>query len=78
MEGKNTTTVNCGISFSGLLFIAFLVLRLCNVISWSWWWITAPLWIPLALVVVIFVVCFIVLSIKELIDCRRIKKNRGK
>jgi membrane protein YdbS with pleckstrin-like domain len=78
MEDKNTTTVNCGISFSGLLFLVFLVLKLVGVIEWSWWWITAPLWIPVALVVVIFVACFIVLSIKELIDTRRIKKNRGK
>lgn len=35
------------------LFLAFLVLKLCNVITWSWWWITAPLWIPLLLVVII-------------------------
>jgi membrane protein YdbS with pleckstrin-like domain len=78
MSDKNTTIVNGGTSFSGLLFLVFLVLKLVGVIEWSWWWITAPLWIPVALVVVIFVGCFIVLSIKELIDNRRIKKNRGK
>lgn len=78
MSDKNTTIVNGGTSFSGLLFLVFLVLKLVGVIKWSWWWITAPLWIPVALVVVIFVGCFIVLSIKELIDNRRIKKNRGK
>jgi len=27
------------------LFIVFLVLKLCDVIDWSWWWVTAPLWI---------------------------------
>jgi hypothetical protein len=32
------------------LFIIFLILKLCNVIAWSWVWVTAPIWIPLALV----------------------------
>lgn len=36
------------ISFPGLLFITFLVLKLTDVIDWSWWWVSAPLWIPLA------------------------------
>jgi hypothetical protein len=38
------------------LAIMFLVLKLCNVIDWSWWWVTAPLWIPFAFVIAIFVV----------------------
>ena len=35
---------NYGMSFSSVLFLIFLVLKLTNVIDWSWWWITAPLW----------------------------------
>ena len=35
-----------GTSLTTLLFIAFLVLKLTNVIDWSWWWVTSPLWIP--------------------------------
>jgi hypothetical protein len=31
-----------------LLFAVFLTLRLCHVITWSWWWVTAPLWVPVA------------------------------
>ena len=37
-------------SFPLLLFIVFLVLRLTGVIDWSWWWVTSPLWLPIALV----------------------------
>ena len=37
-------------SFLFLLFIVFLVLRLTGVIDWSWWWVTSPLWLPIALV----------------------------
>ena len=36
-----------------MLFIVFLVLKLTGVITWSWWWVTAPLWIPWAIVGVI-------------------------
>ena len=36
-----------GVSFSSILFLVFLVLKLTNVIDWSWWWVTAPLWIPI-------------------------------
>jgi hypothetical protein len=35
------------LSLPWVLFIVFLVLKLCNVIDWSWWWVFAPLWIPL-------------------------------
>lgn len=33
-----------GIGFFGLLTIVFIVLKLCRVIDWSWWWVLAPLW----------------------------------
>ena len=37
-----------GVGFLGLLTIVFITLRLCGVIDWSWWWVLAPLWIPVA------------------------------
>lgn len=33
-----------------VLTIIFVILRLCNVIAWSWVWVLAPLWIGLFLV----------------------------
>lgn len=44
-------------TFTGLLFTALLVLKLTGVIAWSWWWITAPIWIPF-LIAVILVIAF--------------------
>jgi hypothetical protein len=35
--------------FTLLLFVVFLTLKLTGVIAWSWWWVTSPLWIPIAL-----------------------------
>ena len=49
-----------GIGFGGLLTIVFIVLKLCNVINWSWMWVFAPLWIPVLLLVVIFALVIIV------------------
>ena len=43
------------IGFSGILFIVFLILKLTNVIAWSWWWVTAPLWITIALNILIII-----------------------
>lgn len=34
-----------GIGFTDLLTVAFIVLKLCGVIAWSWWWVLSPLWI---------------------------------
>ena len=38
-----------GIGFLGALAILFIALKLLNQITWSWWWVLAPLWIPFAI-----------------------------
>ena len=38
-----------------LLFLLFLGLKLAGIITWSWWWVTAPLWGALALILVVLV-----------------------
>jgi membrane protein YdbS with pleckstrin-like domain len=73
-NNNNEVNISIGGGFSGLLFIAFLILKLCNVITWSWWWVTAPLWMPLAFVIVVSIVCVIVLAISEAIESRRWRK----
>lgn len=52
-----------GVGFLSLLFLLFLGLKLGNVIDWSWWWVFAPLWIPVALVVVFIGIAFLVMII---------------
>lgn len=44
-----------GIGLGTILFIVFLVLKLTNFIDWSWWWVTAPLWIPFSILFVLIV-----------------------
>lgn len=51
--------------FSTLLTIAFIVLRLCNVIDWAWVWVLAPLWIPLALYLLLSLIVVVAAFIIE-------------
>lgn len=54
-----------GIGVLGLLGVAFVILKLCGVISWSWWWVTLPFWGGFALVLVILVGVFFGVALKE-------------
>ena len=46
-----------------LLFLLFMTLKLTNVIDWSWWWVTGPLWIPVSALLVIGLLIYL-LSIR--------------
>lgn len=59
MSNSSSTGGSFGISIFGLLTVAFVVLKLCHVIDWSWWWVLAPLWIPTAIAIVILIVWLI-------------------
>ncbi|MBC7593302.1 MAG: hypothetical protein H7288_05090 [Kineosporiaceae bacterium] len=62
---QNNTTPAGGIGLPGLLFLLFLTLKLTGVIEWSWWWVTAPLWIPTAILIAIVAVAGVVFAIKD-------------
>ena len=53
------------ISLDGVLFFVFLVLKLIGKIDWSWWWVTAPLWIPLSIAMVILIMGLIFILFKN-------------
>lgn len=36
---------NNGVSFPTILGLIFIILKLCNVIDWSWVWVLAPFWL---------------------------------
>ena len=50
---------NDGIGFAGLLAIVFIALKLTKVIDWNWIWVLAPLWVGLAIVAVVALICLI-------------------
>lgn len=43
------------IGFTGLLALMFIALKLMGYISWSWWWVTSPIWIPFALLFLFYI-----------------------
>lgn len=59
MEKNNINISTGGVSFSGLLTILFVGLKLAHVINWSWWWVLSPLWIEAAWLII--VICVVML-----------------
>jgi hypothetical protein len=53
-DNKKITVTVGGLPTS--LLVAFIVLKLCKVITWSWIWVLSPLWIPLALSAIVGIV----------------------
>ncbi len=41
-------------SLAAILFVLFLAFKLAGIIAWSWLWVTAPLWGPAGLALVIY------------------------
>lgn len=59
-SNSSVQSSSSGIGFCGLLTIVFIVLKLLNVITWSWWWVLSPIWISVVLVVAILIVVGII------------------
>lgn len=64
MSKNNGSSASGGITFLGILFIVFLVLKLTDYIDWSWWWVFAPIWGMPALALLCFLGSIIVYMIK--------------
>lgn len=58
---KDMKTTN--ICFLELLGIVFIILKLCGVINWSWWFVLMPLYIP-ALVFIVAIIIFGMVMLK--------------
>lgn len=80
MSNTRTSTTSSGVGILELLTVAFVILKLCHVIDWSWWWVLAPTWIPLALVLAVALVYFVLKAIKVLhfrLWAKRIQRKYG-
>lgn len=62
---SNTSSSSSGgVSFLGLLAVLFIGLKLTGYITWSWWWVLAPLWGGVAILLVLVVIGLIVVSME--------------
>lgn len=67
MTDNQKTAATRSISFTNMLGVAFIVLKLCHVIEWAWIWVLAPIWIPWALVLVILAIAGLMILIGSLL-----------
>lgn len=44
------------------LTILFVILKLTNIIEWSWWWILSPLWIPYSILFLVMLLIIFTLG----------------
>jgi hypothetical protein len=58
MDNKN---VSGGMSFSSVLALIFIVLKLCGVINWSWVWVLSPIWITLIIGLIAIGVIYLIM-----------------
>lgn len=65
-DSKSTKVEYKGLGFFSLLALIFITLKLTGHITWSWWWVLAPLWGPIAVVFAILVVILLVVVIGAL------------
>lgn len=63
MSDTTTTTVSIGPMW--ILAIVFIVLKLTEVITWSWLWVLAPLWGPIAFFGLIAIISFVIVVLTE-------------
>jgi hypothetical protein len=73
MPSNNQSQSGGGVGAAGLLGALFVGLKLGHVIDWSWWWVTAPFWGGVALVVALLVGGGLVISA---IEWRKAAKRR--
>ena len=59
-QRMNSNNERSKVGILTVLQIVFIVLKLCKVITWSWWLVLVPLWINIGLTVIVLVICGII------------------
>lgn len=61
------TEIKYGVGFLELLALLFIGLKLGNVITWSWWTVTMPLWLPVAIVLGVVLIAVLIVGLLAVI-----------
>lgn len=70
---SETKSVNVNFPFLGILTLIFITLKLTGYIAWSWVWVLAPMWIPLAIVLLILIIAGIAIAFGAKLNVRKRK-----
>lgn len=46
--------------FIEFLQVLFIILKVANIIDWSWWWVFSPLWIPAIVTIIVIIILIII------------------
>ena len=49
-----------GLSFISILTLIFITLKLCKIITWSWFWVLSPIILPLMICLILFIISWII------------------
>jgi len=63
-------------SIAMVLFIVLLTLKLAQAVTWSWWIVTSPLWIPWLIFILFLVGLCTIVTVRYFIDYL-IKKGKS-
>lgn len=59
---NSNSNVSGGIGFFGVLGIAFIILKLLKIINWSWLLVLCPLWAPVIICFIIYLILYIIIG----------------
>ncbi len=62
---QNNNSSSGGLGLGAVLTVVFVVLKLCGLIDWSWWWVLSPMWISIGLDLIIIFAIVIYYKIDE-------------
>lgn len=68
MNNAGTATA---VTIPEVVAIVFVVLKLCGVIAWSWWWVLSPVWICWGITLVTILILVILYGIRRITRKRR-------
>lgn len=46
-EQNEVSGFEAGVAWCTFLLVVFFNLKVLGIVSWSWWWVFSPCWIPL-------------------------------
>ena len=62
---KEAKVSQSNITLAGLTQLAFIILKICKVINWSWWWVLSPMWIELGIALIMVAAMLIAATIAK-------------
>lgn len=64
-EKTNQINLNIDLNIGSVIQIVFIILKLTNLIHWSWVWVLSPLWISAIIILVVYIILFCITKEKR-------------